>query len=47
MQDPFFALCQRAFKSSEATTYPEYVALAKEKVAEFLNLEGVRVLDVV
>ncbi|CAL1157187.1 unnamed protein product [Cladocopium goreaui] len=41
-QDGWFTLCTRLFRGSDAVGYPEYVALATEKVTEFLNMESVR-----
>ena len=44
LQDGWFTLCTRLFRGSDAIGYPEYVALATEKVTEFLNMESVRIL---
>lgn len=44
LQDMWFTLCTRAFKASDASTYPEYAAVATGKVDEFLELEEVRAL---
>ena len=43
LQDGWFTLCTRLFRGSDAVGYPEYVALATEKVTEFLNMESVRI----
>ena len=43
-QDPFWGLCTKVFKTSDASSYPEYVTIAKDLVDKFLNLPNVSAL---